>query len=200
MIEKIVIDIDGTLWNLIRCITDLYNDDFQYYSKFQSIDWQDVKTWDFQELELATPEYINIYFNQPRFFKTVQLMPYAQEVIDRLSERYEIIFCSLCYSPNGRGKEAYIKKYFPYAKFINVSMKEYKDKSHIDMHRAVFLDDDVKNLNTCNADIKICYGDIYPWNEEWDGDRCYNWLDFEQLIIDLEHLEDKENEEHADED
>ena len=74
MIDKVILDIDGTTWNLIKCITDIYNEDFKFYSKFKPIDWADVKTWDFQELELATPEYINYYFNQPRFFEKVQLM------------------------------------------------------------------------------------------------------------------------------
>ena len=186
MIDKIVIDIDGTTWNLIKCITDLYNEDFSLYSKFKPIDWADVKTWDFQELELATPEYINYYFNQPRFFKKVQTMPDAREVISWLSERYEIIFCSLCYSPNGRGKEKWIKENFPYAKFINVSMKEYQDKNHIDMSNAIFLDDAASNLEGSNAPIKVCFGSLYPWNESWDGDRCDNWLDFKHYVEELE--------------
>lgn len=187
MIDKIILDIDGTTWNLIKCITDIYNEDFKFYSKFKPIDWSEIKTWDFQELELATPEYINYYFNQPRFFEKVQLMEHAKEVIDWLSERFEIIFCSMCYSPNGRGKDQWIKENFPYAKFLNVNLKEYPDKSHLDMTGAIFLDDSCHNLETSNATIKVCFGEIYPWNESWDGDRCYNWLDFKNYIEDLDH-------------
>lgn len=186
MVDKVIIDLDGTTWNLIKCITDLYNEDFQYYSKFKPIDWEDVKTWDFQELELATPEYINLYFNQPRFFERVRIMGNAKEVIGWLSERYEIVFCSMCYSPNGRGKEKWIKENFPYAKFINVNMKEYKDKSHLDFSNAIFIDDSAHNLETSNAPIKVCFGSLYPWNESWDGDRCVDWLDFYNYILDLE--------------
>lgn len=68
---KLIFDIDGTLWNAIKVITDLYNEDFKFYSDFKPIDWTEVMTWDFQELELATPQYINLYFNQPRFFERV---------------------------------------------------------------------------------------------------------------------------------
>lgn len=192
MVDKIVIDLDGTVLQTIRAITDLYNEDFQYYSKFKPIDWEKVKTWDFQELELATPEYVNYYFNQPRFFERVRTMEHAKEIIDCLSERYAIIFCSRCYSPNGRGKDKWIKKNFPYAKFLNVNMKEYPDKSHLDLSDAVFLDDSALNLETSNAPIKVCFGSLYPWNESWDGDRCDNWLDFYNFINELERSE-KEN-------
>ena len=191
-IDKIVIDLDGTVLQTIRAICSLYNEDFQYYSKFKSIDWEDVKTWDFQELELAKPEYINLYFNQPRFFEKVRMMDNAKEVINWLSEKYEIIFCSMCYSPNGRGKAKWVKKNFPYAKFLSVNYKDYPDKSHLDLSNAVFIDDSARNLETSNAPIKVCFGSLYPWNESWDGDRCDNWLDFYNFINELERSE-KEN-------
>lgn len=184
---RIIIDIDNTTINTIATITKLYNEDFQWYSKFKPVNWKNVKTRDFEELELASREYINFYFNQPRFFREAILMDDVLEVIGRLYQRgYEIIFCSMCFSPNGRGKEIYLKSLFPYAKFINVNIKEFPDKSHIDMSGAIFVDDDGKNLETSNADIKVCFGDILPWNENYDGDRCYSWLDFETFIYDLE--------------
>lgn len=187
MINRIIIDLDGTTFQTIRTIVNLYNDDFKYYSKFKPVDWHNVKTWDFEELELASMDYINHYFNQPRFFREVVFMDDAIEVIERLHQRgYEIIFCSMCYSPNGRGKELFLKGIFPYAKFINVNIKEYPDKSHIDMTNAIFIDDDGNNLETSNAAIKVCFGEILPWNENYDGDRCYSWLDFEQYVEDLE--------------
>ena len=195
--KRIICDIDNTLINTIATITNLYNDDFKWYSKFQHVDWHDVKTWVFEELELASRDYINHYFNQPRFFKEAVFMDNAVEVIDRLYQRgYEIVFCSMCYSPNGRGKELFLKEYFPYAKFINVNMKEYPDKSHLDMSDAIFLDDSGENLRTSNAAIKVCFGENLPWNENYDGDRCYSWLDFEEFINDLEKgglINDDEN-------
>lgn len=195
--KHIIIDIDNTLINTIATITNLYNEDFKFYSKFQFIDWHNVKTWDFEELELASREYINHYFNQPRFFREAVFMNNAVEVIERLYQRgYEIIFCSMCYSPNGRGKDLFLKELFPYAKFINVNIKEYPDKSHIDMSGAIFLDDDGKNLETSNAMFKVCFGELLPWNENYAGDRCCSWLDFEEFINNLEEgglLNDNEN-------
>ena len=186
-LKKLYIDIDNTLINTIATITKLYNEDFKWYSKFEPVDWHTVKTWDFEELELASREYINHYFNQPRFFREVIFMDDVIEVIGRLYQKgYEIIFCSMCFSPNGRGKDWFLRGLFPYAKFINVNIKEFPDKSHIDMTGSIFVDDDGKNLDTSNADIKVCFGDILPWNENYDGDRCYSWLDFEKFIYDLE--------------
>ena len=197
---RVIIDIDNTLINTIATITKLYNEDFQWYSKFKPIDWHNVKTWNFEELELASREYINHYFNQPRFFREAIFMDDALEVINRLyQKRYEIIFCSMCYSPNGRGKEIFLRGLFPYAKFINVNIKEYPDKSHIDMSGAIFVDDSGENLETSNAAIKICFGDLLPWNENYDGDRCYSWLDLEHYIENLENenLEDLTEDENA---
>ena len=54
------------------------------------------------------------------------------------------------------------------------------------MSNAIFLDDSADNLYGSNAPIKVCFGRLYPWNESWDGDRCYNWLDFKQYIEELE--------------
>ena len=184
--KKLFLDVDGTVINTIAIVTNLYNDDFKWYSKFKPVDWRDVKTWDFEELELASKDYINHYFNQPRFFREVVFMDNAVEVIERLSQRYEIVFCSMCYSPNGRAKEEFIKETFPYAKFINVNMKDYPDKSHLDLSDGIFIDDSAENLETSNAAIKVCFGEILPWNENYDGDRCYSWLDFEEFIQELE--------------
>ena len=66
--QTVMIDMDCTLFNTVKCITEIYDEDFQYYSDYEKIPWQEVKTWDFIELSAATPEYINTYFNQKRFF------------------------------------------------------------------------------------------------------------------------------------
>lgn len=50
-----------------------------------------------------------------------------------------------------------------------------KNKSHIDMSGSLFIDDSAHNLETSNAEIKICFGEIYPWNKNWDGKHYWNW-------------------------
>lgn len=173
--------IEGCIVNTIKRIVDLYDEDFQYYKNFTPVNWWDVNTWDFQECTCATPQYINTYFNQQRFFDKLEYMENAQEILNRLKDRYEIVIVSMGYSPNLRAKAIWIEKNMPYAKFIGVNFKEYADKSHIDMSDGIYIDDNAKNLNT-NAIENICYGDIYDWNKDWTGKRCFNWSDLEKYI------------------
>ena len=183
---KIYCDFDSTICNTIKAIVDLYNEDFKYYKKYEYIHWTDIRTWDFLECNCAKPEYINTYFNQQRFFDRVEFMDNAEEVLKRLSKRYEIIIVSLGFSPNLKGKEYWIKEHMPYAKFIGVNMKKYKNKNHIDMSDGLlYIDDKSCNLNT-NAEYQVCFGDIYDWNEDWEGKRCFNWYEVEKYLEELE--------------
>ena len=176
--NKIYVDFDGTIVNTVSCIVSLYNEDFKYYKKFVPIKWWEVNTWDFTECNCATPEYINTYFNQQRFFNGLEYMDWAKEILDKLNnENYDITIVSSGYSPNLIAKSLWINSNIPYCKFIGVNLKEYKDKSHIDMSDGIFIDDSSNNLITSNAKINICFGDEYVWNKDWTGIRCVNWHD-----------------------
>ena len=184
--KTVFIDMDLTLFNTVAAITSMYDEDFQYYSDYKKIPWQDVKSWEFSELSASTPEYINTYFNQKRFFDRVEMYQDAMRVIDKLRNKYNIVFVSHGYSPNLRLKEKWVKEYFPYAEFIGVNLKYHKDKSVVDMTNGIFIDDNIKNLISSNADIKICYGN-YEWNKNIEkGLQCltaYNWKDIEDLLL-----------------
>ena len=185
------IDLDGVVLDTISCIVNLYNEDFQYYPNFKKINPEDISTWEFKELACATPEQINAYFNQPRFFEKVREFNYAYNVIYDLAKRYKIIFVSHGYEPNLKLKEIYIKKRFPYADFIGVDLNKYNDKSCVDMSGEgnLFIDDKSENLDTSNADIKICFGKTYPWNCDYEADPlnnkydAHNWLDVAGILL-----------------
>ena len=172
---------DGCIVNTIAAIASLYNEDFQYYKDFQHVNWIDINTWDFLECNCADTKCINAYFNQPRFFDRLEYMDNAKEVLNRLKEEYDITVVSMGYSPNLRGKEIWIKKHMPYAKFIGVNFNEYDNKEHIDMSDGYYFDDNVKKLHT-NAIENICFGDIYSWNDNWKNKRCHNWYDIERFL------------------
>ena len=126
--KTIYLDYDCTLVNTIEAIASLYNEDFKYYKKFKPIDWTEVNTWDFTECNCASADYINTYFNQQRFFDRLEFMDNAEEVVNRLKDKYKIVVVSMGYSPNLLGKNIWIKKHMPYAEFIGVNFKEYDDK------------------------------------------------------------------------
>lgn len=181
-IHKLYLDFDGCIVDTISSIVDLYNEDFKYYKKFKPVKSYEINTWNFEECNCATAEYINTYFNQQRFFDRLNYMDWAKEVLDKLKEKFEITIVSSGYSPNLIAKDIWIRNNLPFCKFIGVNLKEYKDKSHIDMSGGIFIDDSMSNLATSNAWFNICFGDVYSWNEEWKGIRCYNWNDVYQLL------------------
>lgn len=173
---NIFVDFDGCIVQTIKAICDCYHEDFQYYKNFKPVDWRSINTWDFEELKCATPEYINTYFNQQRFFDKLEFMPNAKEILEELSEDYNITIVSSGYSPNLRAKQIWIEKNLPFCGFIGVNMKEYKDKSHVaEMRTGIFIDDSSSNLKTSNALVNICFGEKYSWNEDWEGIRLDNW-------------------------
>ena len=52
------------------------------------------------------------------------------------------------------------------------------------MQGGILIDDNSSNLKTSSADILICYGDVYSWNEDWEGKRYFNWYEiYNHLII-----------------
>lgn len=182
-IDTIFTDFDGVVVDTVACITSLYNEDFMYYKNFVPVNWWEVNTWDFQECNCANKEYINTYFNQPRFFKRLEFMPGTREAIYKLMERYKVKIVTHGFSPNLRLKEEWCKKNLPNIEVIGVNLKEYKDKSCVDMRNGFFLDDNSKNVQTCNAIDRAVFGDVYSWNEDWIGRRLWNWTDVERYLL-----------------
>ena len=112
-------------------------------------------------------------------------MSWAEKVLDDLKNIYEITIVSSGYSPNLTAKELWINKHLPYCNFIGVNLKEYKNKSHINMQDGIFIDDSMQNLVTSNAILNICFGDDYEWNKNWQGIRCRNWMDVGNCLTKL---------------
>ena len=180
--KKLFVDFDGTIVNTVAAICSLYNEDFKYYKDFIPVKWWEVNTWNFEECNCNTTEYINTYFNQQRFFDKLTYMDWAKETLDELKDDYEITIVSSGYSPNLKAKEIWINENLSYCKFIGVNLKEHEDKSHIFMGDGIFIDDSSKNLITSNALVNICFGDKYSWNEDWTGFRCNNWNDVKKFL------------------
>lgn len=181
MISTIYCDFDGTIVNTIEAIVSLYNEDFKYYKKFHKVNWTDIKTWEFTECNCSTPEYIDTYFNQERFFNALKFMDNAEDILNKLNNKYKIVIVSMGYSPNLYGKNIWIKQHLPFADFIGVNFKSHDDKSHIDMSDGIYIDDNMKNLQT-NAIENICFGENYQWNKAWTGKRCVTWEELDQYI------------------
>ena len=182
MKPKLFLDLDNTTINSIKKIVELYDKDFGKYKNYKPVHWTEINTYEFKELNLINKKIALDYFDDHRFFIDLEYMENAKEVLDKLKDSYEIIFCSLGRRMNLYYKEEWIKKYIPYAKFIGVDLSQ-GDKSSVDMRGGIFLDDNIKMLDSSNADIKLLYGD-YTWNEDktHNYQRCFNWYEFKKFL------------------
>lgn len=191
MIKTLYVDFDCVIVNTIKKIVELYNDDHGYCKDFIPVDWTTIDTWRFEELSLEPYSVIDRYFSQPRFFHNLEWMDNAEEVLLRLSEKYDIKVVSIGSYENLVGKQLWLLKNMPYAKFVSVRIDEETDKSGVDMSDGVLIDDSITNLINSNAIARICFGDIYSWNRNWQGERCANWYDVENYLRDMEAKDGK---------
>lgn len=181
---KLFIDFDGTMVDTIGRICDIYNEDYSFYDKFTPISSDEIKTWNFDELRLANRKAVNLYFNQPRFFNEgLEPMFHACEVINQLhDEGNNIIIVSTGTKPNLKLKKAWLRNHIEFDEFIGIDINVYKNKDHINMNGGIFIDDMTNNLSGSNAERKICFGEKYDWNRDWNGERCASWDDMYELL------------------
>ena len=174
---RFYIDFDNTIVDSVARICDLYNDDFCYYDRYIPVNPLDIKTWEFKELTFADSKTINQYFTQPRFFnECLREMNDACSIINRFHNNGDtIIIVSSGVDPNLRLKKAWLRNRVFFDEFIGLDINKHKNKNHIDMKGGILIDDMTQNLKGSNAMYKICFGDKYAWNSDWDGIRCRTW-------------------------
>lgn len=177
LMEKLFVDYDGVIVNTIEAIVEMYDREFWQHPDYHKVDWSEIESWHFDELNVASPEHIDKYFEKEEFFEIVEYMPYADYILSQLKNYFQIYIISMGNGSNLTLKKQWCQQHLPFAEFIGIDFKDYPDKRHINMRDSVFIDDVIANLNTSNAQKRICFGDKYAWNKDWSGDRCANWFE-----------------------
>jgi 5'(3')-deoxyribonucleotidase len=183
--RKLFIDYDSTIVNSIKRICQMYNHEYVNHPKFKpAVDYL-VEKWDFtDQLKLAPKGLVTYYFNRKDFFdEKLEFMENAEEIIHKLSEKFDIYVPSLGNDDNLYYKERWLQEKLPFVKFIGCNFDDVEDKKHIDMSGGILIDDCTKNLDSSNAELKICYGDLYDWNKDWQGKRCWNWYEVLDYLL-----------------
>lgn len=189
MKRKLFVDLDGVCYDTIKRICELYNEDFRYYDGFEMARPSQIQSWDFEELQLVNKNYIDYYFTQPRFFDGLNQYAFSKIYIQKLLwDGYSITFVSKGSAPNLKLKQKWKDEHYPECDLVGVPLNH--DKSQVNMAGGILIDDELRNLSTSNASVKICFGNVYPWNEEWNGLRCADWYQVYQKIKEVES-EDK---------
>lgn len=184
MIKTLYLDFDCTIVNSIKRIVEMYDQDYRNYPGYKSVDWSEINTWGFEELKLLDGKDVEKYFAAARFFDGLDYIDYAEDCIDRLSSFFRIVVVSMGTLANLAGKEKWLWENIPQAEFVGIDSSIYKDKSHIDMSDGILIDDSLSNLDTSNAQEKIIFGDLYPWNDFNNNHlRCFNWIEVERFLM-----------------
>lgn len=162
-------DIDGTLINTLDTVVNLYNADFN-----DSVLPGDIATYNFSECAKATTEQIYSYFDDDRFFKTIDFIDSnAPKYLKELSKIYNITFATIGSEYNIKKKKEWLAKRLNF-NFEVVGIPEGISKGTVDMSNGIIIDDVSNNLLSSNAQDKICFGQVYNWNTDWNGLR-FNW-------------------------
>ena len=182
--QKLYLDFDCTVCNSIKKIVELYDLDYQFYKGYRKTHWTDINTYDFEELTLIDKYMLLDLFDDHRFFYQLDYMDNAEEVIDKLKDKYEVIICSLGRKMNLYYKQEWIRNHLPYAKFIGIDLSE-SNKATVNMDNGIHIDDNVEMLNSSSALTKIIFGDPYSWNIDNPNmyHRCYNWTEIEKMLL-----------------
>jgi 5'(3')-deoxyribonucleotidase len=179
---NLFLDFDLTIVDSLQAVCDVYNLKYSYHPNFNTAYWYNCDRYDLKDIcPLETD--IHSLFSDKSFFENLQFInPNTKEVIEKLCDKYNVSICSIGVPLNIHYKALWIAENLPCLKnsiFImtNPSQDIVMDKSSINMANGIIVDDVASNLDTSNAELKICFGDIFNWNENWKGERCFNWTD-----------------------
>jgi|LSQX01.2.fsa_nt_gb 5'(3')-deoxyribonucleotidase len=185
-VKKLFLDFDGCIVNSIKAFCQTYNYLYKYKADFVPADWMKVNQWDFGDQcpLLEGSEAVSETFASKHFFKKLEFMPNAKEVLYQLHKEFQIIIVSIGSHLNLARKSMWLYQNLGFVKDVILLNNEgtKMDKLLVNMKDSFFIDDVASNLNSSNAEIKICYGQIYPWNDEWQGIRCVKWNEVIRLL------------------
>lgn len=186
--KKLFLDFDCTIANSVKTYCNVYNSIYKGQDGFKVADHNKVNRYDLKD-QCHLVDHQETIFSNEEFFKHLEFMPDALNVIERLGSKYELIICSIGTLDNISYKARWIKNNLSCIKnviLITAAMGTNgikTDKSSINMKESIFIDDHSDNLLSTNAEHKICFGKEYAWNKSWTGQRCFRWKEVERLLL-----------------
>lgn len=186
--NKIIIDIDNTTIDSTNTLVNIHNYRFPN-NKYLNINKN--CGWDFDGMlphDLSKDEINELLsgFVSKLFYKDgiIILEDDVIEVINELSSKYEVIFCSKQHIERSNRTIKFLNKVFPKTKYVRTNTF---DKGELfnssDNDIVCVIDDRIDCLLSFKdvCDNLICYGD-YQWNEDWNGKRLNNWKDIYKFL------------------
>lgn len=176
---KLFIDFDNTIANSSEVIVDMLNEHFGKNENFEKL-----RKYDFSDLFPECSYWdIEKFFNSDEMFERLKIFPNMIETVDAFKDFFdEISIVTIGTKDNLENKKRFLKENNLELTFYGIENNGRSDKSSVDMHNSVFIDDHIGCLHSSNAKIKILMKNVEngEWNKVEPNDDIYvvnNWYE-----------------------
>lgn len=176
---KLFIDFDNTIANSSEVIVDMLNEHFDKNENFEKL-----RKYDFSDLFPECSYWdIEKFFNSDEMFERLKIFPNMIETVDAFKDFFdEISIVTIGTKGNLDNKKRFLKENNLELTFYGIENNGRSDKSSVDMHNGVFIDDHIGCLHSSNAKIKILMKNVEngEWNKVEPNDDIYvvnNWYE-----------------------
>lgn len=140
MKETIAIDMDEVLADPATKMIDWYEKDFGLRFTEEELHGKDLK----DIVPEARRDIFKKYLNTPGFFRDLELIPYAQEVVEELNNKYQLFIVSAAMEfPNSlKDKYDWLEEHFPFLHWQQICLCGSKSIVQTDY----MIDDRIKNF------------------------------------------------------
>lgn len=176
---KLFIDFDNTIANSSEVIVDMLNEHFDKNENFEKL-----RKYDFSDLFPECSYWdIEKFFNSDEMFERLKIFPNMIETVDAFKDFFDkISIVTIGTKDNLENKKRFLKENNLELTFYGIENNGRSDKSSVDMHNGVFIDDHIGCLHSSNAKIKILMKNVEngEWNKVEPNDDIYvvnNWYE-----------------------
>ena len=176
---RLFIDFDNTIANSSEVIVDMLNEHFGKNENFEKL-----RKYDFSDLFPECSYWdIEKFFNSDEMFERLKIFPNMIETVDAFKDFFdEISIVTIGTKDNLENKKRFLKENNLELTFYGIENNGRSDKSSVDMHNGVFIDDHIGCLHSSNAKIKILMKNVEngEWNKVEPNDDIYvvnNWYE-----------------------
>lgn len=176
---RLFIDFDNTIANSSEVIVDMLNEHFDKNENFEKL-----RKYDFSDLFPECSYWdIEKFFNSDEMFERLKIFPNMIETVDAFKDFFdEISIVTIGTKDNLENKKRFLKENNLELTFYGIENNGRSDKSSVDMHNGVFIDDHIGCLHSSNAKIKILMKNVEngEWNKVEPNDDIYvvnNWYE-----------------------
>lgn len=149
------------------------NENFEKLRKYDFSDlFPECSYWDIEK-----------FFNSDEMFERLKIFPNMIETVDAFKDFFdEISIVTIGTKYNLENKKRFLKENNLELTFYGIENNGRSDKSSVDMHNGVFIDDHIGCLHSSNAKIKILMKNVEngEWNKVEPNDDIYvvnNWYE-----------------------